>query len=468
MHRSPARWAPIAIAVTAACLLGGRASAYEPECPGDPPDRDAVLDWNAVALDAVARDYSDPSRRPPEQEGPTRASRALAIVHAAIYDAVNSIVPRYEPYIVHTRAPDASVDAAVATAAHRTLTALYPRQTAALDAALDAYLAEIPAGDAKGDGIVLGNDVAEDILAARAHDGADAPMPYTPRYAPGDHRVDPLHPDQGYLTPRWGEVTPFAIESGDQFRAPPPPSLRSLSYTLSFYELFALGGDGESTPTLRTPEQTVIGIFWSYDEAPRIGVVPRLFGQIARVVAVQEHNSEIENARYFALVNFALADAAIATWDTKYHYNFWRPIIGIRLANIDGNPLTVQDKHWTPLASPGSNGGPLHETPAFPSYVSGHASLGAATFQVLARYYGTHHVPFCVVSDEYNGRTTDARGDVRPRLRRCYSGFREATQEVAISRIYLGVHWRFDAMNGMRLGRNVGDAVFDGALQPLH
>ncbi|KYF83700.1 chloroperoxidase [Sorangium cellulosum] len=466
MHRSPARWVPIAFALAATCLFGGRASAHEPECPVDPPDRDAVLDWNAVALAAIARDYSDPTR-PPEQGGPTRTSRALAIVHAAIYDAVNSIVPEYEPYIVYTRAPDASVDAAVATAAHRTLTALYPGQEAAFDAALYEYLAEIPASDAKEDGIVLGNDVADDILAARARDGANAPMPYTPRYAPGDHRVDPLHPDQGFLTPGWGDVTPFAIESGDQFRSPPPPSLRSHSYALSFYELFALGGDGASTPTLRTPEQTVIGIFWSYDEAPRIGVVPRLFDQIARVVAVQEHNSEIENARYFALVNFALADAAIATWDTKYHYNFWRPIVGIRLANIDGNPLTARDANWTPLASPGSNGGPLHETPSFPSYHSGHASLGAAMFEVLTRYYGTNHVPFCVVSDEYNGRTTDARGNVRPRLRRCYSGFRQAAHEVAISRIYLGVHWRFDAENGLRQGRAVGDAVFDGVLQPL-
>ncbi|WP_437613378.1 phosphatase PAP2 family protein [Sorangium sp. So ce834] len=127
----------------------------------------------------------------------------------------------------------------------------------------------------------------------------------------------------------------------------------------------------------------------------------------------------------------------------------------------------MQDRHWTPLASPGSNGGPLHETPNFPSYHSGHASLEAAMFQVLSRYYHTNHVPFCFVSDEFNGRTTDARGDVRPGIERCYPGFRQAVHEVATSRIYLGVHWRFDAENGMRQGRAVGDAVFEGVLQPL-
>ncbi|WP_437561182.1 vanadium-dependent haloperoxidase [Sorangium sp. So ce542] len=381
---------------------------------------------------------------------------------------MNSIAGGYEPYSVYLGEPDASIDAAVATAAHRTLTALYPSQERALDAKLWAYLDEIPESDAKEDGRALGSIVASEILAEREYDGANAPMDYTPRPRPGRHRPDPLHPDQGFVTPDWGDVLPFAIESGDEFRPPPPPPLSSLSYAWSLYEVFVLGGDGEITPTLRTPEQTVTGIFWSYDSAPCIGEPPRLFNQIARVLAVQERNSEIENARYFALVNFALADAAIAAWDAKYYYDFWRPIVGIRLADTDGNRWTIPDTKWTPLASPGSNGDLLHETPAFPSYVSGHASFGSAMFQALTRYYGTEDVPFCFVSDEYNGRTTDARGYVRPRIQRCYSGFRQAEQEVAISRIYLGVHWRFDAMNGARLGRSVGDAVFDGALQPLH
>ncbi|WP_437790322.1 phosphatase PAP2 family protein [Sorangium sp. So ce693] len=465
MNCSAARWASISFAALTAALLGGPASAHVPEAPGDPPDRDAVLDWNAVALDAVAGDTS--SARTRDQRGPTRVSRALAIVHAAIFDAVNSIVPRYEPYSVLLDMPDASIDAAVATAAHRTLTALFPRQRALLDGRLDEYLAAIPDGDAKEDGRALGGAVADEILAERENDGSDAPMRYTPDIAPGRHRVDPLYPDQGYLTPRWGRVRPFAIESGAEFRSPPPPPLWSLEYALSFYELFLLGGDGEITPTVRTPEQTVIGIFWSYDAAPRLGEPPRLYNQIARVLAIEECNSEIENARYFALVNIALADAAIATWETKYHYEFWRPIVAIRRADRDSNALTIADRRWTPFGSPGSNGGPPRMTPAFPAYTSGHASFGAAMFQVLTRYYGTDRVPFCFMSDEYNGVTTDERGNVRPEITRCYSSFEEASWENAVSRIYLGVHWRFDGVRGIRQGKRVGDAVFDRVLQPL-
>ncbi|WP_437597957.1 vanadium-dependent haloperoxidase [Sorangium sp. So ce590] len=148
---------------------------------------------------------------------------------------------------------------------------------------------------------------------------------------------------------------------------------------------------------------------------------PRLYNQIARVLAVQEGNSEIDNARYFALVNIALADAGIATRETKYHYDFWRPIVGIRHADRDGNPFTIADRGWTPVGSPGSNQGPSRMTPSFPAYVSGHSSFGTAMFQVLTRYYGTDRMNFCVISDEFNGITTDAQGNVRPEVDRCYS-----------------------------------------------
>ncbi|WP_437979495.1 vanadium-dependent haloperoxidase [Sorangium sp. So ce117] len=466
MNHSAARWASISFAALATVLLADRAFAHVPAAPCDPPDRDAVLDWNDVALDTVANDPIVESEA--DQFGPTRVSRALAIVHAAIFDSVNSIAPRYEPYLEPPfEMPDASIDAAVAAAAHDTLTALFPRQADLLERRLLEYLAEIPDGDAKEDGLVLGGDIAARILEVRAGDGSDDPMPYTPSFEPGRHRPDPIYPNQGFLTPRWGEVLPFALDSGSEFRSPPPPPLWSLEYAFNFYEVFLLGGDGVRTPTLRTREQTVIGIFWSHDAAPDLGARPRQYNQIARVIAIKKQNSEIENARYFALVNFALADAGIATWETKYYYNFWRPIVAIREADTDGNSRTPRDRRWTPLGSPGSNGGPPRMTPPFPSYGSGHASFGAAMFQVLTRYYGTDRIPFCFVSDEYNGITTDEHGRVRPRMKRCYSGFRDAAHENAISRIYLGVHYRFDAMAGLRQGKGVGDAVFDRILQPL-
>lgn len=466
MHHSTARWAPICFAALTTCLLGGRASAHPTGGYGDPPNRDAVLDWNAVALDAIAQDYSDPSG-PMDQRGPTRVSRVLAIVHAAIFDAVNSIVERHEPYLTLCPEPDASIDAAVATAAHRTLTALYPGQADALDSKLHQYLAKIPESGAKVDGIALGSDVAGAILEEREGDGADAPMSYVPGTEPGQHRPDPIYRDQGFLTPQWGDVWPFALNRGDEFRSPPPPPLWSLAYALSFYEVFGFGGDGHHTPTLRTPEQTVIGIFWSYDGARHIGDPPRLYNQIARTVAIQQGNSEIENARYFALVNFAMADAGIATWDTKYHDELWRPVVAIREADTDGNALTIPDRRWKPLGSPGSNQSPRHMTPPFPAYVSGHSSFGAAMFQVLTRYYGKDDVYFCATSDEFNGRTTDAKGYVRPKIKRCFSSFSQASQENALSRIYLGVHWRFDAVEGIRQGKRVADAVVDRILRPL-
>ncbi|WP_437283543.1 phosphatase PAP2 family protein [Sorangium sp. So ce375] len=466
MNCSVARWASVSFVTLAVSLLGSRASAHAPEGEGDPPDRDAVLDWNAVALDAAAEDTTG-AFGPPNQRGPTRLSRALAIVHAAMFDAVNSIVPEYKPYSVCLDAPGASIDAAVATAAQLTLTALFPSQAALFEETLEEYLAEIPESDAKEDGVALGTAVADEILAERENDRSDAPMHYTPSYAPGRHRVDPLYPDQGYLTPQWGRVRPFAIRSGAEFRSRPPPPLWSLEYAVSFYEVFLLGGDGKKTPTVRTPEQTVIGTFWSYDGAPGIGDPPRLYNQIARVIAEQQCNSEIENARYFALVNIALADAAIATWETKYHYDFWRPIVAIRQGDRDGNALTIADGRWTPLGSPGSNESPPHMTPNFPAYTSGHASFGAAMFQVLTRYYGTDSIPFCFMSDEFNGVTTDKRGCVRPEITRCYSGFQEATWENALSRIYLGVHWRFDGVEGIRQGTRVGNAVFNRVLRPI-
>ena len=435
---------------------------------------DAILAWNAVALDAVKNDHA--LGHTPDQGGPTRDSRALAIVHAAMYDAVNSIDGRFTPYLtVAPNARGASVDAAVAQAGHDTLKQLYPSQTASFDVALANSLAGVPNGQARARGVDVGAYVAAAIRAARADDGADAPSDYHPIGKPGHRQPDPLHPDQGFLTPEWGQVTPFAIPSVSLYRSPPPPALTSAVYTAAFNEVKVVGAvdaetsdrDGDGLPD-RTPEQTQIGIYWGYDGSPGLGTPPREYNQIVRIVAQQHHNSVDENARLFALVNLAMADGGIQCWDTKYLYDFWRPVVAIRAANTDGNPLTVRDAEWHYLGAPRSNApGQTNFTPPFPAYTSGHATFGAATFRTLADFYGRDDVTFSFTSDEFNGVTTDQDGSVRPLLTRTFRSFSAAAEENGQSRIYLGIHWSFDKVYGIQAGSAIADYAFANLLRPL-
>jgi hypothetical protein len=427
---------------------------------------DVVLSWNAIALDAVKNDYA--LGHTPDQGGPTRDSRALAIVHAAIFDAVNSIDGRYTPYLtVAPNAKGASLDAAVAQAAHDTLAQLYPSQTAMFDAALTDTLAHVPNGTAGDKGVAVGRYVAGAILTARANDGSGVMMDYHPIGKPGHHQPDPLHPDQGYLTPGWGNVTPFAIPNVAQYVSPPPPALDSAAYTAAFWEVAMLGGDGVTTPTLRTAAQTETGIFWGYDGSPGLGTPPREYNQIVRIVAQQQHNSVFENARLFALANLAMADGGIQCWDTKYVDDFWRPVIAIRAANTDGNPDTVRVADWTPLGAPRDNDmGGTNFTPPFPAYTSGHATFGAATFRTLANFYGRDDITFSFTSDEFNGVTKGQDGNARPVVTRTYHSFSEAAEENGQSRIYLGIHWRFDKVEGIKAGSAIADYAFANLLRP--
>jgi hypothetical protein len=442
------------------------------------PAGDAVLRWNAVALDAVKLDHAIGG--PHSQAGPTLSSRALAIVHAAIYDAVNSITGDYAPYKVQVAAaPGASIDAAAAQAAHDTLVALYPTMQAMFDADLAADLGHHPSTSEKR-GAAVGQAVAAQILALRQNDGAGLKPPYNPGTQPGQWRPDPLHPDQMAFGTDYGMVTPFAINDTAAFLVPPPPALTSAEYTAAFNEVKVVGAADAETADRdhngqpdRTPEQTVIGLFWGYDGTPGLGTPPVLYNQIAETIAVQQHNSESENARFFALINLAMADAGIVCWDGKYTSNFWRPITAIREADPgltnpgDGNPDTVGDPNWRPLGAPADNGSGTNFTPPFPAYASGHATFGAALFRIMADFYGTDHISFTVHSDEFNGVTVDQNGKVRPVVTRHFDSFSAAAEENGQSRIYLGIHWAFDKTAGIHCGDDIADYVFAHTLQAV-
>src|SRR5262249_55615589 len=249
------------------------------------------------------------------------------------------------------------------------------------DAALAADLAAIPAGESRA-GARVGRLAARRIVHARHHDGSDLDPPFTPGELPGEHREDPLHPGQGFLGVGWGTVAPFVLPRADAFRPPPPPALSSIEYAQAFEEVKQLGGE---TSTARTHEQTEIALFWAYDGTHGIGTPPRLYNQIARAIAAQRGNDAVENARLFALVNLALADAGIACWEAKYVYRLWLPVLAIREADAgtgptgagDDNPLTEGDAGWTPLGAPASNRSVTDFTPPFPAYTLGHAPVGA-------------------------------------------------------------------------------------------
>ena len=439
---------------------------------------DAVLRWNALGAEASRIDHG--IGFPSQEFGPTRASRAFAIEQIAIYDAVAAIDRTYQPFLTSVPAdPSASLDAAIAQAGHDTLVALYSNQAATFDAALAEDLAAILDSPAKTAGIAIGHLTAGHTLAVRANDGSqkDAvgqPVNYTYGDQPGQWRPDPLHPNATPLTPDWGSVTPFVMTSGAQFLAPPHPALNSPEYTAAFNEVKTLGGSSPASPTTRSDEQTAIGLFWGYDAQPGLCAPTRFYNQIAETIATEQHNTEVENARLFMLVNVAMADAGIAVWDTKYVYNFWRPITAIRESDRgtgptglgDGNPNTIGDPNWTPLGAPADNNNGTNFTPPFPSYTSGHAGFGGALFKTLADFYGTDNISFTIVSDEFNTITIDQNGQARPMKPRSYTSFSQAAEENGESRIYLGIHFNFDKVQGIKQGDTIADYVFARAGLP--
>lgn len=393
-----------------------------------PARADVVLDWNLALLDAVRAD----------QTPPPLAARNMAIVHVAMFDALMSIQKTHVPYAIDYAAPaGAAPKAAMAAAAHKTLSALYPDSQASFNRLLNRSLRGISYTRAAR-GVRTGNLVAHRILALRADDGVNLEVPYEPQPGPGNWRPTP----PGFappLFPQWRFVTPFAMVVGFQFRPAGPPSLTSEDYRGSYEEVKSLGSIDSTT---RTAEQTEIALFWA--GGPGTVTPPGHWNQIAQYLAVANGNTVAQNARMFALLNIALADAAIVSWDAKYIYDVWRPITGIHEGDDDDNPDTVGDPTWTPLIT----------TPPFSAYTSGHSTFSAAAAVVLANYFGTDELHFATTSDGLPG------------VVRHYDNLLDAAAEAGQSRIYGGIHWQFDNVDGLVSGGDLGQYVADYFLLP--
>jgi membrane-associated phospholipid phosphatase len=389
-----------------------------------------VIDWNEILLSIVNTPGAQPANIQP--------TRNFAIVHAAIYDAVTAIDRTHEPYVIDIRAPhSASATAAADAAAHTALVGLYPTQQGVLDADYASELAKVADGPAKDQGVRIGEEVANGVLAIRATDGSNiTPPPFVPGTAPGDFNPKlsqpPNFPAPVFTT--WGQVTPFVLDSGNQFRPPPPPALTSHAYASAINEVQSLGS---ATSTTRTTEQTQIGTFWNPP-------IQNFWNQIAEEVATAHHTNLATTARLFAALNLSFADSAIAFYDAKYTYQLWRPVTAINLADTDGNPATVADPTWLPLAG---------NTPADPSYPGAHSTISAAGADVLARFFGDHD-SFSVTSSALPGVT------------RSFDSFTAAANEAGLSRIYAGVHTRLDHVAGLKLGHDVANFVLHNALLP--
>ncbi|HEU5133606.1 MAG TPA: hypothetical protein VFU13_00555 [Steroidobacteraceae bacterium] len=478
--------------ICAALLAVAFTSAAVAQVVNPPRRSNATIDtlryWNQVAIDASGVDHIPGvpgGRQGAEQLGPGRSARAMAIVHIAMFDAVNAITGNtfrsYTGLARETR--PASVDAAIATAARDTLAQLFREQAGQFNILYNAEIARIPPSQEqqKNLGIAIGNRAATRILGMRTNDGSQIPEPrvgidWITSNLPGRWRQDPISQIPLALGAHWDNVRPFAMTSASQFRLPPPPALNSAAYTTAFNEVKRLGGDGINTPTQRSQDQTNIGIYWAYDGVPTLCAPPRLYNQIATEIS-KNTTSVIDLARLYALVNVAMADAGIASWESKFFYDFWRPIGGIREADPgtgptgagDGNPATIGDTAFFPLGAPASNlPGRPDFTPPFPAYPSGHATFGAALFQTLRNFYGRDNIAFTFTSDELNGQTVDNNGQVRPLLPRSFNSLSQAEEENGQSRIYLGIHWAFDKTGGITQGRQVANHVFANRFQRVN
>src|SRR5215813_3075515 len=389
-----------------------------------------VVQWNQTLLVIV--------RTPGAQPATIHPTRSFAIMHAAIYDAVNAIDGTHKAYLVRLGASHfASQEAAAATAAHEVLVKLYPSFQATLDAQLQQALAQLPSRG-KADGISIGNTVADRILALRSNDGSNAaPIPYVFGNAPGDYQSTPPNfPKQPQFT-HWSQVAPFALDRADQFRPGPPPDLTSERYATVFNEVKALG---IANSTAATADQALTGRFWN-------GAIQNYWNEIAQTLALKRNLTTAESARLFALLNLTFADGVIAFYDAKYVYNFWRPVTAIRAADTDNNPETLADPNWLPETN---------NTAPDPSYPGAHAVISAAGASVLISFFDRDRFDFTVTSEVMAGVT------------RSFTRISAAEEEATLSRTFAGQHFHADLTAGQRLGSKVADFVVDNFLTLRH
>lgn len=401
---------------------------------------DVVLRWNSVLTEVLRADT--------EIQNPGMASRSMAMMNIAMYDAINSIQPTHREFYAHDDAPAGAIpEVAALQAGYRVLSSVYPNQHSLLDQQRELILTDLGYTDVDSTSVGFGNAIGEAVVDFRLDDGFMNMVSYTPSSGPGHWRPDPLNPSQTAWGTEWGQIRTFAIPGSDLYLPSEMPALSSQAYTDAFNEVKALGAKDS---TVRTDEQTEIGLFWAYDREG-MGTPMRMYNRILQTIANNEGNDLSENARLFAMASTSVADAGIVAWDTKFTYDFWRPVTGIREADSDGNSATHADPDWTPLGAPG---GMLDDgtivpdfTPPFPTYVSGHATFGGALFGAIHDFYGTDALEFEVTSDEMPGTV------------RSFDSLSSAMEENGRSRVYLGIHWDFDDFVARDLGGEVAGYV---------
>src|SRR5438128_2848160 len=342
----------------------------------DASQPDQVIQWNRTLLQILQTPGAQPvTIHPP---------RSMAIVHLAIYDAVNAIRGGHAPYLVLHAPRNVSAEAAAAAAAHTALLSLFPSQQSVIDAKFQDSLSQIGGGAHVREGIRVGKEAANAILAARADDGSDSTPPvFVPQSGPGEYQLTPPNFKQPVFT-NWPDVRPFVLETGDQFRPPPPPAVTSPRYTADFNEIKSLG---EINSTTRSADQTDIGRFWG--AAP----VQNVWNQIAQTAGMSFDNSLEQNARMFALLDTSLADGVIALYDSKYAYHRWRPVTAVQAADNDGNPDPAAAPTWTPLAV----------TALDPSYTGAHAEISQSAAATLRDFLGTDRLDFSLTNPSLPG-----------------------------------------------------------------